>query len=127
MKVHHLAVVVADLPAAERFYSGVLGLEVVRRWSSDDGTPRSIWLGLGAEFLALERAAAVSPRRIDTAPGWHCVALAIAAAERETWRARLVKAGVPIERQSPHTLYVRDPDGNLVGLSHYPEAAGSLD
>ena len=28
---------------------------------------------------------------------------------------------VPIERESPYTLYTRDPDGNLIGLSHYPD------
>ncbi len=123
--VHHLAVVVSDLARAEAFYAGVLGLEPVRRWDDDAGRPRAVWLRLGGgAFLALERAGAADPRRADEAPGWHCVALGIAPGERETWRARLEAAGHPVQRSSEYTLYVRDPDGNLVGLSHYPVAAG---
>jgi hypothetical protein len=51
------------------------------------------------------------------------VALAIARSEREAWRLRLAAAGHPVERESPYTLYVRDPDGALVALSHWPDAA----
>jgi hypothetical protein len=51
------------------------------------------------------------------------VALAVARAEREAWRARLAAAGHPVERESAYTLYVRDPDGALVALSHWPDAA----
>jgi glyoxylase I family protein len=121
LALHHLAVVVRDLDRAEAFYAGVLGLPVVRRWDDDAGRPRSVWVELGAgAFLAIERAAAPGPRRGDDAPGWHCVALAIDASERGWWRDRLSAAGHPVERESPFTLYARDPDGNLVALSHYP-------
>src|SRR5688572_20727804 len=55
--VHHLALLVDDLPAAERFYRDVLGLPVLRRWPDADGGERSVWLDLGGgAFLALERA-----------------------------------------------------------------------
>lgn len=119
---HHIAVVVADLGRAEAFYAGVLGLPVVRRLDDEAGRPRAVWLGLGGgAFLALERAATAAPRRDDRAPGWHCVALAIPKAERDAWRVRLGAAGVSVERESAWTLYVRDPDGALVALSHYPE------
>ena len=117
MRVHHLAVVVADLGRAEAFYGGLLGLPVIRRQEG-----RSVWLGLeGGAFLAIEQAGADEPRRADAAPGWHCVALAIARAEREAWRARAAAAGHPVERESEWTLYLRDPDGNLVALSHHPD------
>jgi glyoxylase I family protein len=121
LHVHHLAVVAADLGRAERFYAGVLGLRVVRRWDDAAGAPRSIWLELGGAFLAVEKAGADGPVRADAAPGWHCVALAIAPEDRATWRARLAAEGIVVERESDHTLYVRDPDRNLVGLSHWPE------
>ena len=123
--VHHLAVVVRDLDRAEAFYAGVLGLPVDRRWADEAGAPRSIWLTLGGgAFLAVERAvpgtlASPSP----DPPGWHCVAFAIAPDEREGYRARLAAAGFPVERESPFTLYTRDPEGNLIGLSHHPEPA----
>jgi catechol 2,3-dioxygenase-like lactoylglutathione lyase family enzyme len=124
MRVHHLAVVVADLDASERFYAGVLGLPVERRWADAEGRPRAVWLDLGqGAFLALERAAAAGPLRSAEAPGWHCVSLGIAPSEREVWRARLAAAATPVLRESAYTLYVHDPDGQLVGLSHWPEPA----
>jgi catechol 2,3-dioxygenase-like lactoylglutathione lyase family enzyme len=117
--------VVRDLDRAEAFYSGVLGLVVERRWSDEAGAPRSIWLTLGGgAFLAVERAAPdATPRPAPDLPGWHCVALGIARAQREGLRARLAEAGFPVERESPFTLYARDPEGNLVGFSHYPDGA----
>jgi catechol 2,3-dioxygenase-like lactoylglutathione lyase family enzyme len=117
VQVHHLAVVVADLARAEAFYVGVLGLPVVKRWEE-----RSIWVDLEGAFLAIELAASSGPKRIDTAPGFHCLALRIPQKDREIWRSRLAAAGHPVERESAFTLYVRDPDGNLVGLSHHPDA-----
>lgn len=122
--LHHLAVVVRDLARAERFWIDVVGLPVLRRWDDAQGRPRSTWVALeGDSFLAIELAGSDSPMREDGAPGWHCVALRIGEHERETWRARLIAAGHPIERESPYTLYVRDPDRNLVGFSHFPVAA----
>lgn len=122
--MHHLAVVVADLDASEGFYRGILGLEPLKRWSDERGQPRSVWLGLGGgAFLALEKGDPGQAHRADTAPGWHCVALAIDPSERATWRARLEEAGHPVFRESPYTLFVRDPDGCIVALSHYPEEA----
>ncbi len=127
MRVHHLAVVVSDLERAERFYAGVLGLPVERRWSDDAGRPRSLWLGLGeGAFLAVEKAARGEPLRDEQAPGWHCACLAITPGERAGWRTKLEAAGHPIVRETSFTLYVRDPDGQLVGLSHWPDAAETV-
>lgn len=141
LALHHLAVVVGDIERAEAFYTEVLGLRAVRRWDDAMGRPRSVWMGLGGgAFLAIEKAgeqprksvpdgggAALGTQspggRTDAEPGWHCVALAIAPEDRGAWRGRLAAAGVRIERESPYTLYLRDPDGNLIGLSHYPSGA----
>lgn len=121
LSVHHLAVVTADLARSEAFYAGLLGLPVQKRWSDAEGRPRSVWLGLGGgAFLAVERAEAEGPVRSPEAPGWHCVALGIPVGDRALWRGRLIAAGFPVIRESAFTLYVRDPDGNLVGLSHHP-------
>ena len=122
--VHHLAVLCTDLARSEAFYVGVLGLGVLKRYRSDDGAHRSTWVSVGQTcFLALERADREAGRRAETGAGWHCVVLTIPPAEREAWRTRLTAAGHPIERETHFTLYVRDPDGALVGLSHYPRAA----
>lgn len=123
---HHLAIQVADLAACERFYREVLGLPVLRRWPAEGGGDRSVWLAVGDGFLALERAGGATgpaaPWR-DGLPGLHLLALRIGPGERATWEERLRSAGVEVVHRSPHTLYVRDPEGNRIGLSHWPEEA----
>jgi catechol 2,3-dioxygenase-like lactoylglutathione lyase family enzyme len=127
--VHHVAVLVRDLAAAEAFYGGLLGLPVLRRWPADPaagvGPDRSIWLDAGGgAFLALERAPDTGGDGRGTdrdLPGWHLVALRIAPSERAGWERRLAAAGVPVYRRTDYTVYVRDPEGNRVGLSHWPD------
>ena len=123
--LHHLAIRVRDLAAVERFYTGLLGLAVVKRWPSAHGDgERSIWVDTGdGAFLAIER----TPSHVqlhahdpDDAPGLFLVALTIDAADRETWRERFARAGVAVYHETRFTIYVRDPEGNRVGLSHYP-------
>jgi catechol 2,3-dioxygenase-like lactoylglutathione lyase family enzyme len=134
--LHHLAILVSDLAAAERFYCRTLGLAVLRRWPAAEGSgERSIWVDSGdGSFLALEVIAAGRARdRADDGegddegagdqPGLHLVALRIPAAERASWEQRLAQAGVEVYRRTAFTLYVRDPEGNRVGLSHFPEPA----
>jgi glyoxylase I family protein len=126
LPVHHLAVVSADLERSAKFYVGVLGLRELRRLDDAQGQLRSIWCELGSgAFLAIERAERQEPRRDDVAPGFHCVALRIRPDEREPWRKRLTRANVDVFRESAYTLYVRDPEGNIIGLSHFPDAASN--
>lgn len=121
--LHHLAIKVRDLAAAERFYCEVLGLSVQRRWPSDDGRERSLWLDLGAgAFLALERATLARAPLGEDDSGLHMVALQIERHERQAWIERLTAAGAPPYRQTDFTIYVRDPEGNRIGLSHWPES-----
>lgn len=120
--VHHLAVVVRDLPRAEKFYVDLLGLTVLKRWQDDAGADRSFWceLEFGA-FLAVEKASDDLPAKADKTVGWHCLSLGIEPSERKALAARLTKAGHPVVRETAFTFYVRDPDNNLVGFSHYPQ------
>ena len=130
--VHHLAIQVRDLAAAERFYCDTLGLRVVRRWPAADGTgQRSIWVDTGdGAFLALEVTTA-EPRTPGGGPsappypaGLHLFALRIDAADRGAWQERFARAGVAVYHHTAFTIYVRDPEGNRIGLSHYPVPAG---
>ncbi|HWV36904.1 MAG TPA: VOC family protein [Vulgatibacter sp.] len=120
---HHLAIQVHDLDRAEAFYCGLLGLPVIRRWVDEAGAPRAVWVGLGGEgFLALERCereAAAEPFSVPE-PGLHVLALSIDSDRRGEWEARLAAAGFAKERETPFTFFVRDPDGNRIGLSHFP-------
>jgi catechol 2,3-dioxygenase-like lactoylglutathione lyase family enzyme len=123
--LHHVALRCADLAACERFYADVLGLPVLRRWPAEGGGDRSVWLSAGTGFLALERASyPVEQGPFEDAPaGWQVVALGIDPAERKSWEARLAAAGVRLARRTPFSLFFRDPEGNRVALSHWPEEA----
>jgi catechol 2,3-dioxygenase-like lactoylglutathione lyase family enzyme len=126
--LHHLAIQVRALAAMERFYRETLGLAVLRRWPAPDGGERSVWLDTSdGSFLALERVAGGATAAEDaaraTSPGLHLVALRIERGARAAWERRLAAAGVAVEARTAFTLYVRDPEGNRVGLSHWPDEA----
>jgi glyoxylase I family protein len=123
--LHHLAIQCADLRSCERFYREVLGLEVVRRWPRETGGDRSVWLGVGDGFLALERASEAPSERPwrDGRPGLHLIALRIRPDERARWEDRLARLGVPVVHRTRWTIYCRDPEGNRIGLSHHPDEA----
>lgn len=120
---HHLAVRVRDLEGCERFYREVLGLPVVERWPGEDGRDRSVWLGVESGFLALERLAAAPEAAPGGEAGLHLLALRIPARERAAWEARLAARGVAVTRRTRWTLYLEDPEGNRIGLSHHPDEA----
>jgi catechol 2,3-dioxygenase-like lactoylglutathione lyase family enzyme len=121
--LHHVALRCVDLERCEAFYREVLGLAVLRRWPAEGGGDRSVWLSTGAGFLALERASRPSEEAPfeDTPAGWQVVALSIARSDRRAWEGRLASAGVRLARRSPFSLFFRDPEGNRVALSHWPE------
>jgi catechol 2,3-dioxygenase-like lactoylglutathione lyase family enzyme len=125
---HHLAIQVKDLLAAERFYVEVLGLSVLRRWPREDGAgERSVWLAVGSndEFLALEACEADRPPMPFRDPhgGLHLLALRIDVKERAEWERKLAQLGIEIVHRTRWTLYLRDPEGNRIGLSHFPHEA----
>ncbi len=123
--IHHLAVQCFDLPAMARFYEKVLRLHVERRWPAEDGTDRSVWLRSGNSVIALERCALtpVPDEWQSDEPGLHLLALEIAWQNRDTWLKWLTHQEVPVVFESAWTIYVHDPEGNRVGLSHFPFTA----
>lgn len=118
MHIHHLAIRVRDVPMVAAFYRDVLQLAVI-------DPPRSgvAWFRLGESILMIEPAApdAVDKDALRETTGLHLFALSIAPTERATWERRLRDHNIPIESRSDYTLYIRDPEGNRIGLSHYPE------
>lgn len=133
--ISHFAIKVRDLSAAEQFYCGVLGLALERRWPHADGTgDRALWLRAGdaaGTFLALEVASsppvpdpdpAPAPARSTENGGHHLLALRITSGQRHRFESRLAAAGVTIIHRTEFTIYFVDPEGNRLGLSHYPEA-----
>lgn len=112
MRLHHLALRTQDLARLEQFYAEVLGLPVVARRSG-----RSVWLQAEGVVLMLERADANEPG-VPVA-SMDLVAFAIDANDFVEREAALTRAGIAVEGRTDYTLYVRDPDGRRVGLSHY--------
>jgi catechol 2,3-dioxygenase-like lactoylglutathione lyase family enzyme len=117
VQVHHIAFRTEDVARLERFYVEVLGFDV-----RDRKPQGSVWLSAGPTLLMLEARAgsASGPAEPGIPEGsMELVAFRIEASAREGFRERLARAGVPIEGETPFTLYFRDPDGRRVGLSHY--------
>ncbi len=127
--VHHVAVQCHDLPTMVRFYERVMRLRIERRWQSereqDGGADRSVWLRLGTGVLALEHCDGEldPPPWQSERPGLHLLALEIPWQNRGVWIDHLAHCGVDVVYESAWTIYVRDPEGNRVGLSHFPFTA----
>lgn len=110
-RLHHLALRVSDCERALAFYSGLLGLNEVRR-TEEGGALRAVWLAAGDVVIMLEK----SLRGAGPASGSGHV-LAFEAQGLGSWEGRLAAAGVPIDDRTAETLFIRDPDGHRVGLS----------
>ncbi len=113
MRIHHVALRVADCARAADFYTGLLGLPELRRFAGDGG-PRAVWVWAGDAVIMLERT--LKGAGEDKGTG-HVLVLAVD--DLAVWEARLREAGVPVDDRTAYTLYVRDPDGHRVGLSVY--------
>lgn len=109
-----------NLAAAERFYTAVLGLEVVTRV---DG--RHVFFRCGGRvFLVFDPAATREgggeiPAHGAGGAGHVCFAMRMEEVDR--WREHLAANGVAIEREHTwpgggRSLYFRDPAGNSVEL-----------
>lgn len=114
MRLHHLALRTSDLGTLERFYTGVLGLSVLRR---DEG--RSVWLDAAGTIVMLEARASTEPAVDPRSMELTCFALA--PDEHRGFVERLRAANVSIEGSTAYTVYFRDPDGRRIGLSSFPE------
>jgi catechol 2,3-dioxygenase-like lactoylglutathione lyase family enzyme len=121
---HHLAIQVRDVEKVTSFYRDVLGFPEMKRHLREDGSLRSVWVGVpGGGFLALEEVTGEpepGPFRHER-PGLFLLAFRITKAGRARAVETLARAGVALEHETRWTVYVRDPEGNRVALSHHPE------
>ena len=111
---------VDDLDAAERFYGGVLGLEL---YSRKPGLFVFFKCGNGM-LLLFEPEAAGTGRNVPPhgakGPGHAC--FAVAERDLDAWKARLDAAGVAIEQEMDwprggRSFYFRDLAGNSLELA----------
>ncbi len=125
-RLDHLVLTVRDVEATITFYSRVLGMEPI----TFGGGRRA--LGFGRQKLNLHPAAApLAPHAARPAPGSADICLITSTPITEVV-AELRSAGVAIEKgpvsrtgaMGPITsVYLRDPDDNLIEVSSYERIA----
>lgn len=153
-EINHFALITDNPEELADFYMDTLGLKLkaIKAYRSGNGEMqdryeslakkiRSVWLEINEKtILMLERsndssdASAVKPSRMfqsqksfsEKSPGIHLIALSIDAEDRPAWIRKLKNKKIKIENQTEYTLYIRDPEGNRIGLSHYPEKVENI-
>jgi catechol-2,3-dioxygenase len=118
-KVGHVVLKARDLAQIEKFYTEVLGFEVVMRLKR----PRGVFFTLGEQHhdLAVLEVSAEADEPKDDQVGLHHVALQVEsfAALKDSYRT-LKSHGIPIVRAVDHgitkSIYFCDPAGNRLEL-----------
>lgn len=122
----HLVLTTADPESCRRFYCGALGMEYRER----DG--RGAFYFGACKINIHARPAEFLPAAERPLPGSLDFCL-ITADDIETVKAELIARGVPIvagvvgrngARGPMRSVYVRDPDGNLVEIAQYAHRQG---
>lgn len=120
-RLHHVALGAADVELVASFYRELLGLSEERRQLDAEGALFSVWLVARGTRLMIERSAE-PPRRVDgIGRGPFLLAWSVSAEERAALELALDAAGVAIESRTQFSSYFRDPEGNRVAISHYPD------
>lgn len=119
--LHHIALGARDPGALSDFYSDVFDLDELSRHEDARGELRSVWLDLGGAILMIERTRRSRPRVEELDAGVFLLAFDVEPARRDAMISRLEQAGAAIESETEFTTYARDPEGNRVAISHYPE------
>ncbi|MFQ5624146.1 MAG: VOC family protein [Paracoccaceae bacterium] len=122
----HFVLTVGDIDATVAFYTRVLGM-TPERFDAADGTTRAA-LKFGAQKINLHRQGReFEPKARTPTPGSADFCL-LTDAPLDDWRLHLLSEGVAVEAgpvrrtgaRGPITsLYLRDPDGNLVEIASY--------
>ena len=118
--LRHVALYVKHLAACERFYTELLGMQIVWRPDGDN-----LYLSTGSDNLALHRA----PEDFTPSKHQRLDHIGFFLTEREEvdrWHDYLVANGISIHaapkdhRDGTRSFYCLDPDGNLVQVIYYP-------
>jgi catechol 2,3-dioxygenase-like lactoylglutathione lyase family enzyme len=124
--IDHFVLTVADIAATCTFYERTLGMSV-ERFRPADGSAERVALKFGRQKINLHQAGAEfkpHARKPVSGSGDFCL---LASTPIEQVQAHLLACGVAIElgpvprtgaTGKLHSIYFRDPDGNLVEVSN---------
>ena len=124
--LHHVTLVAADLDRTTVFYSGVLGLTLVREAANDDDPgARHFWFGDAAgtpgTLVSFLEYAAMPEGSVGRGSTHHLAFGVGSAAEQDAWRDWLTSKGVPcteaLSRGGLRSVYFRDPDGHVLEIA----------
>ncbi|TGL41414.1 VOC family protein [Leptospira perdikensis] len=108
--IHHIAIGTPNPSNLAEFYLQIPGAKKTQEFHYDSGMVRSIWIEFGPIILMLEEGAKSSPR-----------ALVFSFTEKEKTKWIQFLNQIQIQNKTDYTVYFLDSDGNLLGLSQYPE------
>lgn len=127
--IDHLVLTVADIDRSVAFYSNVLGMREERFEAADGTTRRALSFG-GQKINLHQESAEFEPKAKRPTPGSADLCL-LSRSGMTHWMRHLETHTVPIEGGPVRrtgaagpilSIYLRDPDGNLIEVSKTIEA-----
>lgn len=124
--VHHITLIASAIDRTTEFYTGVLGLHLVKRTVNfDDPTSPHYYYGDAAghpgTLVTYFGSPKRGPGRMGAGVAHHFALLVETDAEQEAWLERLRSAGIPttdiIDRKYFRSIYFNDPDGVIVEIA----------
>ena len=125
--LHHVTLIVRDLAATTAFYRDTLGLALVEQGVNEDDSAhhRHFWFGDGGgsagTLLSFMEYTEMQPVRPGPGAAHHMALTVDSTEELAAWRdylrSRQVQTTEIIQRGRFSSLYLRDPDGHIVGLA----------
>ena len=118
-RLDHVSLNVSDRAASIAWYRDVLGLEQRNEPRQDDWP---VFMGEFGRCIALFQAEVVSPARDKESSGLRHVAFMVGKDDLERAREHLMASGVEFrfeDHGNALSVYVPDPDGNVVELTTY--------
>jgi glyoxylase I family protein len=124
--LHHVTLIVADLDRTTAFYRDLLGLALVREGvNDDDPDARHFWFGdahgTAGTLMSFMEYPEMEAAKVGVGSVHH-VALSVASSEElEAWRdylrSRSIDCTDVFERGGLRSIYLRDPDQNIVEIA----------
>jgi len=125
-RLDHVSLNVADRTRSIAWYADVLGLEQMNEPGEDDWP---VFMGrFGACIGLFQAQSGPAPAREPESAGLRHIAFTVGTGEFDRVREHLVALGVQHrfeDHGNAHSLYVGDPDANVIELTTYEVAAPS--